>query len=379
MLSDWRSWLSLTKRRLRGRNAQPHIVQPEGTLELGSASCTFIVVCGPNFDQTVPNAGTTARMGWCHGFEQVGIPYVLVSVFELAQRLPELPGPLCWISGTDYLYLDHANLAALKKCRHIVWVDPWFHGEADFYRRHDFPYTTMPENINRKILLSEPELVFAISPESSFEYFSLWVEHGAHLVSLPLACDSLLYRSDAPFCPEFADVEMAFVGGYWAYKARQFDIYLKPYADRLKVFGYSPWPYAGYGGLLPDSKEPSLYRQARLSPTINEPHVEVMGVSLNERVFKVLGSGGMTVTDVTPAYCEWFGQDELLVPGSIEEYHAMVRQALTDSDINRRYREKGYQAILARHTYAHRAQQVLSLLGFAADIKPVRERYVPTN
>ena len=34
-----------------------------------------------------------------------------------------------------------------------------------------------------------------------------------------------------------------------------------------------------------------------------------MGTNLNERVFKVLGNGGLAVTDVTPAYREWFAEE----------------------------------------------------------------------
>jgi hypothetical protein len=357
---------------------RPIITQAQGQLTPGQAAMTFVVVVGPFFNQTIPNAGTTARMGWCRGFEQLGIPYLLVSVFDLAQRLPDIPNPVCWISGADYEYLSRANLAALKKQRQAVWVNTWFDGAAQFYRQHDLENNSWPETLNRKILSSEPALVFTISPERSFEYYQGWIRHGVRLISLPLACDETLYHDHAPFCPEFADVQLAFVGGYWPYKARQFDRYLRPYADRLKVFGYSSWPYASYGGLLPDSKEPSLYRQACLSPTINEPHVEVMGVDLNERVFKVLGSGGMTVTDATPAYRDWFSPDELLVPESVSDYRDMVRTALEDKDFNRRYRQAGHQAILARHTYTHRAQQVLGLLGLAA-VNPVKEKHVQPN
>lgn len=81
-----------------------------------------------------------------------------------------------------------------------------------------------------------------------------------------------------------------------------------------------------------------------------------------ERVFKIMGSGGLAVTDVIPFYRELFAPDELLVPSSIEEYHDMIHQALNDDDFNQCYREKGYQAILERHTYAHRARQILSYL-----------------
>ncbi|MCL5951131.1 MAG: glycosyltransferase, partial [Chloroflexi bacterium] len=230
-------------------------------------------------------------------------------------------------------------------------------------QRHQFPNNSFTESVNGRILSSDPTFLFTISPESSFEYYAKWIDHGARLVSLPLACDTTLYPSDPPFKAEFRDVQIAFVGGYWPYKARQLDRYLKPYADHLKVFGYSRWPYAGYGGRLPEQNEASLYHQAKLSPTINEPHVELMGIDLNERVFKVLGSGGMTITDATPAYREWFDDQELLVPGSIVEYHEMVRRALEDDEFNQRYRRNGHRAVIARHTYAHRAKRVLDLLG----------------
>ena len=341
---------------------RPLITQASGRLQPGKAAFTFVVAVGPYFNQTIPNAETTCRLGWCRGFEQLGIPYVLVSVANLARQLPELPHPIIWISGSDYRFLSRANLDALKRRCHVVWVNTWFDGDAEFYRQNDLEIDSWPKALNQEILASEPSLVFTISPERSFEYYQGWSRHDVRLVSLPLACDTFLYRQDVPFCPEFESVEMAFVGGYWPYKARQFDRYLKPYDDRLKVYGYSPWPYASYGGLLPEIKEPSLYRQARLCPTINEPHVEQMGVDLNERVFKVLGSGGMTITDVSPAYREWFTTDELLVPSSITEYHAMVQQALRDDDFNRHYREQGYAAVRSRHTYAHRARTLLKYL-----------------
>jgi hypothetical protein len=351
------------KRRLRGHPLAPRIAREAGALKPGAAEVTFVLVCGPDFDTALPNAGMTCRMGWCRGFEELGVPYLLVSIFELAARLPQIANPLCWISAADYLYLDDPNLRALKRSRHIAWVDPWFKGDREFLRSHGYPPLSCTERINRRVLASEPSLVFTISPESSFEYYRKWSDHGAQLVSLPLACDASLYCGEPPVVTEFGELEMAFVGGYWPYKARQFDRYLKPYQERLKVFGYSPWPYSGYGGRLEERKEPALYRQARLSPTINEPHVEKMGIDLNERVFKVLGSGGMTVTDVTPGYREWFAADELLVPGSFEEFHELVRCALTDDDVNLAYRKKGREAVLARHTYRHRAERVLELLG----------------
>jgi len=359
---NWRRVRSAA-RRLLGRPRGPTITQERGRLDPYAGSLTFVVVCGRIFDQTVPNAATTARLGIARGFEQIGIAYLLVSTDDLSRRLPNIPNPICWISASDYAYLDRENLRALKRHRHIVWVGAWFDGDRDFWDHNGFPNMTLPDEINKAVLGSEPAFVFTISPTRSFEYYHRWIEVGARLVSLPLACDATLYRDDVAQDPAFAAVEMAFVGGYWPYKAQQFDRYLKPYENKLKVFGYAAWPYAGYAGRLSAVKEAALYLQAQLSPTINEPHVERMGIDLNERVFKVLGSGGMTITDVTPAYREWFTDDELLVPRSLDEYHEMVRQTLQRSGLEQRYREKGRQAVSSRHTYAHRARAIIDYLG----------------
>jgi hypothetical protein len=345
---------------------KPRILRESGRLKVADGP-TFVVVCGPGFDQSVPTANATCRLGWCNGFEALGIPYLLLSVHDLARRLPEVPGALCWISGYDYRYLDARNLEALKRHKHMVWVDTWFHGEADFRHRNGLPRNQITDSIRRRVLSTSPDLLFTISPTRSFDFYALWQRDGQRLVSLPLACDATVYVAEgAAGGDEFDAVDLAFVGGYWPYKARQFDRYLKPYQTRLTVYGYTAWPYAGYCGPLAVHREPALYRQARLSPSINEPHVELMGTDLNERAFKVMGSGGLTITDVVPAYREWFTQDELLVPRSLAEFHDLVHTLWRDEGMASTFRERGRQAVLERHTYSHRAQQVLDLVGIHA-------------
>jgi len=358
----WQDLWTKVARRIR-RKRGPVVTQERGRLDPYHAPVTFVVVCGGSFDQRVPNAATTARLGICRGFEQIGVPYLLLSAFELSRRLPDIPNPICWISGSDYVYLNRANLMTLKRYPHLVWVGTWFEKDTEFYRRHRFPNMSWPRPLTHKILSSEPTVVFTISPEKSFQFYEGWIRSGARLVSLPLACDTSLYRKETPGLVKFEKVKLAFVGGYWPYKARQFDRYLKPYEEQLSVFGYSPWPYANYGGRISEEEEPALYQQAAVSPVINEPHVEVMGVDVNERVFKVLGSGGLAVTDVTPAYREWFSQTELLVPGDLNEYHERIQQILNEGDAYNEYRRRGHEAVLQRHTYAHRARAILGYLG----------------
>src|ERR671937_1743319 len=102
------------QREIRLLRGQPAITRESGRLAPGSHPVTFVVVCGPGFDQAVPTAAATCRLGWCNGFEQLGIPYLLLSVQELARSLPELPSPICWIAGSYYSYLKSKNLTALR-------------------------------------------------------------------------------------------------------------------------------------------------------------------------------------------------------------------------------------------------------------------------
>jgi spore maturation protein CgeB len=104
-----------------------------------------------------------------------------------------------------------------------------------------------------------------------------------------------------------------------------------------------------------------MYRHAKVVPSIGEPYAWEIG-SFYERPFKVLGSGGLTITDTQPSYRELFTEDELLVPHTVQEYHDLMNIALVDEDWNRRWRERGIKAVLSRHTYRHRAEEIVRLL-----------------
>ena len=341
---------------------------------LGSQPCggpkdspiTVAVLCRRGFNINVPSAATTIRLGFCHGFAQIGVRFRLVSVYEVARVFPQLRRPVAFLSCHDYADLDVAARRLLRDIPHFIWVPPWFEGLETVYANHNLPDPRMPAEVTQRILESDAAFVWAPVPRSCLVFYDEWRKRGQCLESIPLACDTTRYYPE-PGNRRYADVKMAFVGGYWPYKNRQFDKYLKPYENILAVYGYSRWPYEGYGGLLPEGDERVLYQNSRVCPALSEPHAEVMG-DIVERVFKIMGSGGLAVTDVTPFYRDLFASDELLVPGSLDEYHHIIRQALSDDDFNRRYREKGYRAVLKRHTYAHRAEQILALLGLGDQV-----------
>jgi hypothetical protein len=348
------------------RSRRAIITEPVGRLDPRAGRATFVVAVGPKFNQNVPNAYMTARMGYCRAFESLGVPYLIADLHDLPRTLAEVPRPVVMLVGDDYgsPAMTRATLAALRRHPHFVWVNPWFRGSDAFFAEHDLDPATWdwPAAQRERILDGQPSFVFTATVPGGLEFFEQWDRHGVPTASLPLACDTTLYTPDAPLRDDFRGVKLAFVGGYWESKGRQIDAYLRPFEDELTIYGYSQWPYRGYRGQLPRDAEPSLYRQALLCPTINEPTVRLLRGQINERVFKVLGCGSATVVDAVPAYRELFTDDELPIPGDAAEFGATVRRLLADEAERKAWARRGYEAVMRRHTYVHRVREALRLL-----------------
>ncbi|HUX30113.1 MAG TPA: glycosyltransferase [Thiobacillus sp.] len=303
----------------------------------------------------IPNAYGTTRLGYLHGFQRIGLQAEFVEHGALSDFIAASPEPpLLWLTYGDYDHMDGDTLADVCACPHIVQVNTWFEGMEKLHAKFGAPSPHVPEHILNKIAASQPDFVWCSAPESYQSFYQGWRDAGHLVVSLPWAYDSPQYM---PL--EGAPIEsgVAFVGGYRVYKEPQYDAYLWPYADRLKVWGYSKWPRC-YQGVLPAEDEHRVYAGAIVCPTISEPQFAVTGDTV-ERPFKVLGSGGLTVFDPVPAYTHLFGSDEALIPENEPQYHDMMRWMLEDDDANAAYRQRGRDAVLARHTYAHRAAEIL--------------------
>lgn len=332
---------------------------------------TAIILCPLGFDALVPTAASTLRLGLARGFRQIGVRYRLVTPSRLGATLGECENPFVYLSSYDYPSLSKRTRKALRNVSHLVWVNPWFAGMESLYEKHGlYLEGSGPSSMAvQAVLESEASFLFTISTPSKLDLFHEWIRRGQRVESLPLACDADRYFKLPP-STRFLGTEVAFVGGFREYKNLQYEKYLKPYEDRLTVFGAgNPWPYSGYSGLLADDDERLLYQNARVCPSLSEPHAEFTG-DIVERVFKVAGSGGLAVTDVVDSYADLFSATEMLVPANLAEYHEMVRTALADEDFNRTYRSAGYKAVMERHTYAHRAARILGLLGLKVPCPP---------
>lgn len=320
---------------------------------------TFVFVTHPEWAFEQLHAGMTVCLGYCNGFEQLGIRAERVTEPDLDAKLCELDNPIVFLGYDNYARLSNAALWHLREVPHFVWVNVWFDGMKEFALKHGHLDPTLHQPTLNKILNSNAAFVFTAATEPYWYFWENWQKHGMRLESLPEACDTARYYTEEESAKNKA-TEVVFVGGYREYKEPVYAEYLWPYESQLEVYGYNEWPrcYEGYAG---NDNERFLYRAAKVVPAIGEPFASLIG-TFYERPFKVAGSGGLAITDVAPAYRELFDDDEFLMPRTTDEYHEMMRKALSDDDWNLQWREREHKAVLAKHTYRHRAQKILGLL-----------------
>lgn len=326
-----------------------------------SSIYTFVVIVRQGYNVNIPNANSAIRLGFCRGFEQLGIKYRIISVYEIEKEIGNIDNPIIFLSAFDYLDMSKSSRKKLRNYKHFVWISPDYKYMKQVYARFNYPYSNaLGEKIFRLVSYSEPSFIWAPAPPSALEHYSDWRKCGCRIESIPLACDTGRY-----FPSEETDFKLmndiVFVGGYWPKKAIQFDKYLRPLENKLHVYGYSSWPYSGYKGGLKVDQERILYSTSKISPALSEPHAEFTG-DIVERGFKIMGSRGLAVPDVNKYYNELFSKDELFIPASIAEYYDFINEAIEDEALNRKYRLNGYNAVINRHTYRNRAEQILNIM-----------------
>jgi hypothetical protein len=328
-----------------------------------SSALHTLVISVPNtFNINIPNAEQCIKMGFGKGFEKCGCNWQLVPRNLIETQLNKLENPIVFLSAPDYATMSKSLCLKLKKIPHFVWGSPDPDTFYSIYKKFNYEANLyLDDNIAEEVAKSDPDFIMMPCPESAKSFYSNFSKLGLNIESIPLACDT-----DRYFCSDlkknYSTDNFFFCGGYWPKKAIQFDLYLKPYENYLDVYGYSKWPYSGYKGLLGENQEKEKYQQSILSPAISEPHAQYTG-DIVERVFKILGSGGCAITDVNPYYKELFNSSELPVPASVDEYHEMIHELCNNKKLREDYRKKGYDAVMSRHTYKHRAERILDLLG----------------
>lgn len=196
-----------------------------------------------------------------------------------------------------------------------------------------------------------------------------WMENGIPVYSHMLAADVFDYTNGQEM-EEFKS-DLAFVGGYWPYKAQNIDKYLIPlchdYNYTVKIFGNGHWPVPQYCGYAPTPLVKHILKSATICPQLHEPHSTVYGFDMSERTFKLLANKCFCVSDYVTGLEYLFGNDDefLVLTKSPEEFKDRVDYFLKYPDDRLNIIERGYNKVMSEHTYFHRAADIFKNLNMS--------------
>jgi spore maturation protein CgeB len=129
----------------------------------------------------------------------------------------------------------------------------------------------------------------------------------------------------------------------------------------------------GYGGWLPNHEAPGVFARYRVTVHVpRRPYVQALPGIPTIRVFEALACGIPLVS------APWDDVEGLFEPGADflvardrQEMRAHLRAVLNDQELARGLAEQGRRTILARHTCAHRVDELLAIY---AELAPPQAR-----
>ena len=187
---------------------------------------------------------------------------------------------------------------------------------------------------------------------------------GIDAKSLMMCADTFAYGESK--IDKNLSCDIGFVGGYWPYKGIVISDYLFPLLSNVgdysvKIFGNQPWPVNQYCGLIADDKVKDLFRSAKICPNLSEPHAQAFGIDVNERIFKVLYSGGFCVSDSVESYNIF--EDGIAIAYSPEDFKKKIDHYLSNPEERQAIAHRGRELVKQRHTGFDRAHQIIKYLG----------------
>lgn len=323
--------------------------------------------CGPSY----------VRTGWGRVFQVLGhdfrfwVPERKSAFDAFSEYDPDL------FIGCTY-DVDRATakcIAARPKMRVALFASAWGDLVKDIDREK---YPIVIASDEEKTLIERlkgdtgrPDFVFIHVSDKYLEgTMGGWRTIGVKPVGILNAADTFVYL-DGMWKPELA-CDVAFVGGYWGYKARNLDRYILPLCHpshglKTKLFGNSPWPVAQYLGHIEDQEVKDLFASSTICPNVSEPHSTDLGWDTIERPFKVLASGGFCVSDYVEEMVDIFG-DCIPFVHSTQGMLKMVKHFVQKPDDRLPLMEKGRRLVLTEHTYFERVAQIFEELGMNKEV-----------
>lgn len=190
-----------------------------------------------------------------------------------------------------------------------------------------------------------------------------WYDIDDNTMGILPAADTVVYKPGEK--TESLACDIGFVGGYWPYKAQNFDKYLLPFCNpvgkyNIKIFGNQVWPVPQYLGMADEETVNNLFASATICPNISEPHANAFGFEVNERVFKLAASKAFFISDPIASLEEdIFTNEEAVIANGPEDFKELVDYFLKNPDLRQGHIDECHKTVMENHTYIHRAKDIL--------------------
>lgn len=220
-------------------------------------------------------------------------------------------------------------------------------------------------------LKQQPDCVFGYGHDSDRHYWGHWTsKHQIPWAPMPTAGDSTIYRD----FKMLRDIDVGYVGGYWPYKAKNLDKYLRPALDDnnnelvaksyiLEARGWGDWPkMRSYKGPITDQEVTQFLNRVKVGPCVTEPHTTKWGIDLPERAFKVALCGALVVHDPVVGLERFI--PSVMMAGSPEEYRKLIMNGVmyyNDTNMIARQQKQKLE-VLRNHTYFSRVATLFMTL-----------------
>jgi len=159
--------------------------------------------------------------------------------------------------------------------------------------------------------------------------------------------------------------DIGFTGGYWPYKGQNLDKYIIPLCYpvgkyNVKIFGNQPWPVPQYLGKADNKTVSNLFSSAKVCPNVSEPHANVFGFEVNERIFKLAYSKAFFISDPIASLSEdIFTQGEAIVSKDSNDFNSLIKESISDEDMRKKHIDACYATVAKNHTYKNRVKQII--------------------
>ena len=228
--------------------------------------------------------------------------------------------------------------------------------------------------------IGKPDLIFNYYHKNHMEYtMGSWEEAGISTIDMQPAAD-LYSLWPLGIFDQNLQSDIAFVGGYWGYKAKNLDKYLLPICTpvgkyNVKIFGNQSWPYPQYFGTIDDASIKNLYASTTICPNIDEPHATDFGFELNHRIFQLAASKAFCISNPVKGISDVFNKDEMVVADDPEHFADLVHNFIVNPDMRLKHINECFSTVIQNHTYHHRIINLLNRLGHKDEFKIVNKLY----